>query len=73
MKSFRIVYLDDDMKTFSLSMPTVDDTSVINATVELQEQGRNVRITTVDSCADINEIKQYYQRLGFRFDSKTIW
>ncbi len=73
MKSFRVVFLDDDKKTFSISLPTVDDTKAINSTCELQRSGRNVRIATVELNDDMSETENYYNNLGYKFDKRTNW
>ena len=73
MKAFHIIYLDDDTKTFSMSLPMVDDTKVSKVTSELQEKGRNVRICTVEIGSDSSEIEKYYNNMGYVYDVKTNW
>ena len=73
MRAFHIVYLDDDTKTFSMSLPMDDDTKVSKVTSELQEKGRNVRICTVEIGFDFSEIEKYYNNMGYVYDVKTNW
>lgn len=73
MKAFHIIYLDDDTKTFSMSLPMVDDTKVSKVTSELQEKGRTVRICTVEIGSDSSEIEKYYNNMGYVYDVKTNW
>lgn len=73
MRAFHIIYLDDDTKTFSISLPMVDDTKVSKVTSELQDKGRNVRICTVEIDSDFSEIEKYYNNMGYVYDIKTNW
>lgn len=73
MRAFHIVYIDDDTKTFSMSLPMADDTKVNRVTSELQEKGRNVRICTFEIDSDFSEIEEYYNNMGYVYDIKTNW
>ena len=73
MRTFCIAFIDDDTKTFSYSMPIVDDTKVNSTTALLQANGRNVRIETVETSDDLVEVEEFYNKLGYTFDIKTSW
>ena len=73
MKSFRLVFLDDDKKAFSVSLPMIDDTKANKSTDEMQKSGRKVRIVSVDSNDDINEVEKYYKSLGYELNKEATW
>jgi len=70
-KSFRVVFKDDDRRTFNFSEVITDDTRVTDRTCELQEQGRHVSITT--GTESPSGIKNTFQGYGYTFDPNLSW
>ena len=70
-KLFRIVFKDNKRKTFRISHPTADDTSVNHRTCELQNQGEEVAIFSSESTVD--EIKKSMEQMGYTYDSSVNW
>ena len=81
IKSCILYYVDEDEKTYNpgliLTDPDVED-EICKGTMELREQGRNVRIFTAHLVDDINHLPSMHRVLnnglmGYRYDPFLIW
>jgi hypothetical protein len=72
---FRIVFIDDEALTTNVSDIVTDDTAVTNQTTELQQSGRQVRISTTIPQKDIRLVPSAEsQRLeGYEPDPNLHW
>lgn len=68
---FRIVFKDNDKKTFSYSGLTNDDTRETERCCELIKQGRNVQMHTTESTPEI--IEREMKSMGYILDEQTWW
>jgi len=74
----RVIYYDDDNKTFGVSGITTSEDSVLDRTEQLREQGRNVRFSTTEPLQDISKVPSVEQiiaetALGYTYDSSLYW
>jgi hypothetical protein len=75
---FLLIYYDDDAKIFSVVGPISDDQAVTARTVELQNMGKHVRISTPKPEVDLNKVPsiEKYMRgkpVGYRHDPNLKW
>lgn len=69
----RIVYVDSDKKTFSISEPLYDDSVATEGTAIYQQSGRNVNIFSISAEIRLEDIKTEYQLLGYKYDEYARW
>ncbi|MGD0339945.1 MAG: hypothetical protein ABSB78_14285 [Bacteroidota bacterium] len=75
---FLLTYYDDDSSTFNVIGPISDDEAVTQRTVELQKEGRHVRVSTSEPMTDpvkVPSIQSYLRNAptGFRYDPSLRW
>ena len=61
---FRVIYYDRDKCTCNVSGINCDDTAVTERTCQLQQQGRNVNISTTNPEKDRTEVPSVESLLG---------
>lgn len=79
---FRIIFYDDDKKTFGVSDIISNDDPINHRTCEMQKKGRHVRVSTgtvlakkpdlVPSIQSVVKICES-EHLGYRFDPQLGW
>ena len=71
---YEIIFLDDDTRTYSISMATTDVKDVDHRTTIETEKGRHVR-AILNPCNTItfDELEKRYNGFGYTFDLKTYW
>jgi hypothetical protein len=75
---FRVIYYDRDKCTCNISGITCDDTAVTARTCQLQQQGRNVNISTTDPETDKSRVPSAESLLrqlpdGYTHDPELSW
>lgn len=72
-RSFFLVLVDDDQKTFNVVGPMTDDTAWNHKIVSLQEGGRQVRCFSTETTRTMEEIAARYARqTGFAYSEKLV-
>ena len=69
----RIIYVDTDKRTFSISEPLYDDSVATERTIIYQQSGRNVNIVSIPAETKLEDIKAEYHLLGYKYDEYTNW
>lgn len=61
-KQFWLAIVDNDCQRFALRGPLLDDRPIIDAVVRAQDQGRQVKCSTITS---VDDARRHYLSLGY--------